>query len=92
MSWNQAHAPLLIESFPKTPRTRSEASWFGGSHSYKTKQITFLHRVNQPVIKHLRAQGRPNPRGGLVSKQNLNLFGLFDTLKKFQNEIKLRKL
>jgi hypothetical protein len=21
MSWNQAHAPLLVESFPKTPRT-----------------------------------------------------------------------
>jgi hypothetical protein len=26
MSWNQAHAPLLIESFPKTPRTQFEAS------------------------------------------------------------------
>jgi hypothetical protein len=24
MSWNQAHEPLLIESFPKTPRTQSE--------------------------------------------------------------------
>jgi hypothetical protein len=23
---NQAHAPLLVESFPKTPRTQSEAS------------------------------------------------------------------
>ncbi len=30
-SWNQAHAPLL-EGFPKTPRTWSEASEFGGSH------------------------------------------------------------
>jgi hypothetical protein len=68
MSWNQAHAPLLVESFPKTPRTRSEASWFSGSRSYKTKQITFLlHRVNQPVIEHLSAQGRPNPRRGLCS-------------------------
>ncbi len=37
-SWNQAHAPLLVESFPKTPRTRSEASPFGGSRNYKTKQ------------------------------------------------------
>ncbi len=37
-SWNQAHAPLLVESFPKTPRTQSEASPFGGSHNYKTKQ------------------------------------------------------
>jgi hypothetical protein len=37
-SWNQAHAPLLVESCPKTPRTQSETSWFGGSHNYKTKQ------------------------------------------------------
>ncbi len=44
MLWNQAHAPLLIESFPKTPRTQSDASWFDGSHNYKTKQTTFLHR------------------------------------------------
>jgi hypothetical protein len=43
MSWNQTHAPLLIESFPKTPRTQSEASQFYGSHNYKTKQTTFLH-------------------------------------------------
>jgi len=41
-SWNQAHATLLVESFPKTARTRSEASRFGGSHNYKTKQTTFL--------------------------------------------------
>jgi hypothetical protein len=44
MSWNQAHAPLLIKSFPKTPRTRSEASQFSGSHNYKTKQTTFIDR------------------------------------------------
>jgi hypothetical protein len=25
---DQAHAPLLVESFPKTPRTRSQASQF----------------------------------------------------------------
>ncbi len=51
-----------------TKNTWSEASWFSGSHSYKTKQITFLlHRVNQPVIEHLSAQGRPNPRRGLCS-------------------------
>jgi hypothetical protein len=35
MSWNQAHAPLLIESFPKRRRTQSEASRFGGSHNFK---------------------------------------------------------
>jgi len=40
MPWNQAHAPLLM----KTPRTQSEAARFGGSHTYKTKQTTFLHR------------------------------------------------
>jgi hypothetical protein len=43
-SWNQAHAPLVIENFPKTPRTQSEASRFNGSHNYKTKQTTLLHR------------------------------------------------
>jgi hypothetical protein len=52
-SWNQAHAPLLMESFPKTPRAQFKASWwFGGSHNYKKKQnktkqneqTTFLHR------------------------------------------------
>jgi hypothetical protein len=36
--WNQTHAHLLIKSFPKTPRTQSEASQFGGSHNHKTKQ------------------------------------------------------
>jgi hypothetical protein len=38
LSWNQAHAPLLVESFPKPPRTQFEASWLCGSHNYKTKQ------------------------------------------------------
>jgi hypothetical protein len=42
MSWNQAHAPLLIKSFEKTPRTQSKASWFGISHNYKTKQNKLL--------------------------------------------------
>jgi hypothetical protein len=37
---NQAHAPLLIKSFPKTPRTRSEASGFGGWHKYKQNKQT----------------------------------------------------
>jgi len=44
-SWNQAHAPLLVKSFPKRPRMRSEASRFGGSHKYKqnkTKQTNYL--------------------------------------------------
>jgi hypothetical protein len=34
-SGNQADAPLLVERFPKTPRTRSQASQFGGPHKYK---------------------------------------------------------
>ncbi len=34
MPWNQANAPLLLESFPKRPRSWSEASQFGGSHPY----------------------------------------------------------
>jgi hypothetical protein len=32
ITWNQADAALLLESFPKRPRMQSEASWFGGSH------------------------------------------------------------
>ncbi len=39
MSWNQAHAPLLIENFQKTPKTRSEAFWFPESHNYKTNYL-----------------------------------------------------
>ncbi len=40
--WNQADAPLLLESFPKRPRTRSEASQFGGSHKYKQNKTNKL--------------------------------------------------
>jgi hypothetical protein len=39
MPWNQAHVPLLIKSFPKTPRTQSEASQFSGSDNYKTNYL-----------------------------------------------------
>jgi hypothetical protein len=31
--WNQAHAPVLIESFPMTPRTQSKKSQFGGFYN-----------------------------------------------------------
>jgi hypothetical protein len=40
--WNQADAPLLLESFPKRPRARSEASWFRGSHKYKQNNTNKL--------------------------------------------------
>ncbi len=44
-SWNQADAPLLLESFQRDQEQRSEASWFGGSKKYKqNKQTTLLHR------------------------------------------------
>jgi hypothetical protein len=46
MSWNQADAPLLLESFPMRPRMQSEASQFGGSHKYKqNKQTIFIDGV-----------------------------------------------
>jgi hypothetical protein len=39
----KADAPLLLlESFPKRPRTQSKASYFGGSHKYKIKQTKNL--------------------------------------------------
>jgi hypothetical protein len=50
MSWNQAHAPLLIESFPKTPRTQSEASWFSESHNYKTEQNKLPSFIDRCVM------------------------------------------
>ncbi len=43
--WNQTNAPLLLKSFPKTPRTRSKTSSFSGSHEYKqnkTKQTNYF--------------------------------------------------
>ncbi len=45
-SWNQAHAPLL-KSFPKTPRTLSEASPFGGSDNYSTKKTNCLFFIDR---------------------------------------------
>jgi hypothetical protein len=42
MSWNQANATLLLESFPKRSRTQSEASRFGGSHKYKQNKTNKL--------------------------------------------------
>jgi len=36
------HAPLLVESFPKTPRTRYGASWFGGSHNQLQNTTNYL--------------------------------------------------
>jgi hypothetical protein len=42
--WNQADAPLLLESFPKRPRT-PKGSQFSGSHKYKTNKLpSFIHR------------------------------------------------
>ncbi len=50
MLWNQAHAPpLLVKSFPKKPRARPEASRFGGSHKYKTKQTKLPCFIDRSV-------------------------------------------
>jgi len=43
--WNQANAPLLLKSFPKRPRTQSEASQFSASHQYNiNKLLCFIDR------------------------------------------------
>jgi hypothetical protein len=47
ISWNQAHAPLLVKSIPKKPRTRSEASQSRGSHNYKTRQNKLLSFIDR---------------------------------------------
>jgi hypothetical protein len=53
MPWNQADAPLLLKSFPKRPRTWSEASWFNASHKYKQNKTNklpcFIDRLVWPV-------------------------------------------
>jgi len=54
-SRNQApRHPSLSRAFPKTLRTWSQASWFGGSHNYKTKQNklpSFIDRFQyEPII------------------------------------------
>jgi hypothetical protein len=41
-SWNQAHAPLLVKSFSKTPKT--------GFHNYKTKQVVHCVMALPKVI------------------------------------------
>jgi hypothetical protein len=63
-SWIQAHAPLLIEIFPKTPRTPNEASWFCGSHNYKTKQNKLPSFIERLVLGFVVSkEGRqPNPK------------------------------
>jgi hypothetical protein len=39
------HTNKTIKSFPKTPRTQSEASQFGGSHKYKQNKLpSFIDR------------------------------------------------
>jgi len=52
--WNQADAPLLLESFPKRPRTRFEASGFSESHKYKqnntNKLPSFIDRLLQQTM------------------------------------------
>jgi hypothetical protein len=53
-SWNEAHAPILVKSFPKMPSTPSEASQFGGSHNCKTKQNklpSFTDRYLYGILK-----------------------------------------
>jgi hypothetical protein len=52
VSWNQSPCthPLIIESFPKTPRTQSEASWFSESHNYKTEQSKLPSFIDKCVM------------------------------------------
>jgi hypothetical protein len=57
----KAHAPFLVESFPKKPKTQSEASWLVGSHNYKTKQNklpSFIHRVEHPTASQFRQKAK----------------------------------
>jgi hypothetical protein len=52
MPWTQKpmHHTLLVQSFPKTPRTQSEASQFGGSHNYKNKTNYLPSFLDRPDV------------------------------------------
>jgi len=52
--WNQADAPLLLllQSFRKRPRTRSEASRFSGSHWYKQNKTNYLPSFIDRCLPH----------------------------------------
>ncbi len=53
MSWNQADAPLLLESFPKRWRMPYEAAWFGGSHKYKQNKQGMKNTLALSIDKML---------------------------------------
>ncbi len=71
MSWNQAHALLLIESFLTIPSTQSEASQCSsGSHNYETRENklpSFIDRYSPKFVY------RPN----MKAKQNLVIKYIF---------------
>jgi hypothetical protein len=48
----------LVKSFPKIPRTQSEMPKFGGSHSCKTKQISYID-CNVPPNTFSEISGMP---------------------------------
>jgi hypothetical protein len=82
MSWNQAHALLLVKSFGKTPRTRSEASCFSGSHNYNTKQNknklpSFIHRYSPGITSSAYHTGTR------MRQVFTSLVGSFDTRASF---------
>jgi hypothetical protein len=51
--------PLIIESFPKTPRTQSEASWFSGSQRMcHTMALPFC--VKKSILMQKKNYGNSN--------------------------------
>jgi hypothetical protein len=73
MSWNQAHAPLFVKSFPKTPRTKSEASRFGRFHNYKTNKLpSFIDTYPcERITKETLGYQKQYPRFIYNTKRNL---------------------
>jgi hypothetical protein len=98
MSWNQTHAPVFVESFPKTPRTQSEATQFGGSHNYKTKQgvCHTLPFTLKSILRKKKNYGNTNisPCKNIISKnpskrnQNPSRYHNSITRLKFQHKPK----
>jgi hypothetical protein len=72
-SWNQPNAPLLIESFPKIPRTWSEAPCCGESHKNKTKQNKlpcFIDRWQNEIVTYDDLVHFSSPKMNWVVKLN----------------------
>ncbi len=77
-----------VKSFRKTPRTQSEASQFNGSHNYKRKQTTLLHRemVGFYTLQDTLQIHQRNQRAGANQQRRSLLFTSLPGVKRRPSE------